>query len=176
MSKHLFFNIIVKMEYVLIGRIVNTHGIKGELKVESYTDFVKERYQKGSAVYVGEKHLPFTVKSFREHKGFILVLFEGNEDINLVEKYKNEYIYKADEDIAPLKDGEYYFRDLRGLDVYVNGKKTGTVINVEEGSRYNYLRIRTDDEEKLVPYLKQFVLNVDLENKKIDIVDMEGLL
>ena len=75
------------MDYVLIGKIINTFGIRGELKVNSYTDFAKERFKKGSTVYVGEKHLPFTVKGYREHKGFLLVSFKDHEDINLVEKY-----------------------------------------------------------------------------------------
>ena len=131
------------MEYVVIGKIVNTFGIKGELKVYSYTDFVKERFKKGSKVYLSEKYLPFEVNSCREHKGFLLVSFKDHEDINLVEKYKNMLIYKAKEDIKPLKKGEYYFSDLRDLEVYVEGEKIGRVKIVEEGIRSNNLRIVT---------------------------------
>ena len=176
MSKHLFFNIIEKMEYVLIGKIVNTHGIKGELKTEILTDFVKERFTKGSKVYIGEGHEAFTVKSYRLHKGFLLLQLEGYEDINAVLGYKGRYVYKSSEDIAPLKEGEYYFRDLKGLCVCVNGIRKGEVINVEEGSTCNYLRVKTEEEEKLVPYLPNFVLKVDLCDRRIDIVEMEGLL
>ena len=61
------------MEYILIGKIVNTHGINGELKVESYTDFYDERFKKGTKIYIGENHLEFEVKqcnySFNEKKG-----------------------------------------------------------------------------------------------------------
>ena len=166
------------MEYVVIGKIVNTFGIKGELKVYSYTDFVKERFKKGSKVYLSEKYLPFEVNSCREHKGFLLVSFKDHEDINLVEKYKNMLIYKAKEDIKPLKKGEYYFSDLRDLEVYVEGEKVGRVKNVEEGIRSNNLRIvkYADEKEYLVPFLDVFIEKVDLENKRIDIVKMEGLL
>ena len=166
------------MEYVVIGKIVNTFGIKGELKVYSYTDFVKERFKKGSKVYLSEKYLPFEVNSCREHKGFLLVSFKDHEDINLVEKYKNMLIYKAKEDIKPLKKGEYYFSDLRDLEVYVEGKKIGRVKIVEEGIRSNNLRIvkYADEKEYLVPFLDVFIEKVDLENKRIDIVKMEGLL
>ena len=83
------------MEYVNIGKIVNTFGIRGELKVASNTDFVDERFRKGSTVYIGEEHIPFTVANHREHKGFLLVSFKDHEDINLVEKYKNMMIYKS---------------------------------------------------------------------------------
>ena len=166
------------MEYVVIGKIVNTFGIKGELKVYSYTDFVKERFKKGSKVYLSEKYLPFEVNSCREHKGFLLVSFKDHEDINLVEKYKNMLIYKAKEDIKPLKKGEYYFSDLRDLEVYVEGEKIGRVKIVEEGIRSNNLRIvkYADEKEYLVPFLEVFIEKVDLENKRIDIVKMEGLL
>ena len=166
------------MEFVEIGKILNTFGIKGELKVASNSDFVEERYKKGSLVYVGEQHIPFKVKSVRTHKGFLLVLFEDNEDINLVEKYKNMFIYKSKDDIKPLKDGEYYFSDLRDLDVYVDNKYVGKVLKVEEGISSNNLRIlkQEDNKQYLVPFLPVFIKNVDLDNKRIDIVYMEGLL
>lgn len=166
------------MEFVEIGKILNTFGIKGELKVASNSDFVEERYKKGSLVYVGGQHIPFKVKSVRTHKGFLLVLFEDNEDINLVEKYKNMFIYKSKDDIKPLKDGEYYFSDLRDLDVYVNNKYVGKVLKVEEGISSNNLRIlkQEDNKQYLVPFLPVFIKNVDLDNKRIDIVYMEGLL
>ncbi|MBR0138140.1 MAG: ribosome maturation factor RimM [Erysipelotrichaceae bacterium] len=166
------------MDYVLIGKIVNTFGIKGELKIDSYTDFVKERFKKGSTVYIGEKHLPFTVKGYREHKGFLLVSFIDHEDINLVEKYKNQLLYKAKEDIKPLKKGEYYFSDLIDLSVYVENEEIGRVMKVEEGIRNNNLRVRRNDDGKeyLVPFLPVFIENVDLEKKRIDVVKMEGLL
>ncbi len=165
------------MEYILIGKVVNTFGIKGELKVYPYTDFIEERFKKGSKVYLGEDYLPFVVKSYREHKGMLLVLFEANEDINLVEKYKDYEIYKAKEDIEMLQDG-YYFRDLKDLDVYVENEAIGKVLQVEEGITANNLRIlkNSDQKEYLVPFLPVFVENVDLDQKRIDIVKMEGLL
>lgn len=164
------------MEYIRIGKILNTHGIKGELKIDAYTDFVKERFKKESTIYIGEEHLPYIVKNYRYHKGFVLIQLKDNEDINLVERFKNLYIYKDSKDIKPLEDGQYYFRDLKDLNVYQNNVLVGQVINVEEGNKYNYLRIKIKDEEKLVPFIKAFILNVDLANSRIDVVDMEGLL
>ena len=103
------------MEYVTIGKIVNTFGIRGEVKVDSYTDFEKERFKKDSTVYIGEEHLPLQVAGYRQHKGFLLVCFKDHEDINLIERFKGKMIYKSKEDIKPLKKGEYYFSDLMGL-------------------------------------------------------------
>ena len=166
------------MEYVLIGKIVNTFGIKGELKLESYTDFADERFAKDSLVYISESHLPFAVLKHREYKGMLLVTLKDNEDINLVERYKGMNVYKSKDDIKPLKEGEYYFSDLKNLDVYVEDKKVGKVLRVEEGMKYNFLRILKDEDKKeiLVPYLESFVKNVSLENGTISIIKMEGLL
>ena len=166
------------MEYVLIGKIVNTFGIKGELKLESYTDFADERFAKDSLVYISESHLPFAVLKHREYKGMLLVTLKDNEDINLVERYKGMNVYKSKDDIKPLKKGEYYFSDLKNLDVYVEDKKVGKVLRVEEGMKYNFLRILKDEDNKeiLVPYLESFVKNVSLENRIISIIKMEGLL
>lgn len=164
------------MEYVKIGKIVNTFGIKGELKVDCFTDFIDERFKKDSTVYIGENKIPFVMKNHKMHKGFLIIQFIDNEDINLVEKYKNMYIFKSKDDIKPLDKGEYYFSDLKDLDVYVNDKLVGKVIRVESGISSNYLRISIDQKEKLVPYLPAFIENVDLNEHKIEIKDIEGLL
>lgn len=164
------------MDFVRIGEIINTFGIKGELKVDSCSDFIKDRYKSESTIYISDKYLPFTVESYKLHKGFIMLKLKGLDNINDVLKFKGETIYKSIEDIDNLKDGEYYFKDLRNLDVYVEDKLVGKVMQVEKGVGYNFLRIKKDKEEVLVPYLKQFVLNVGLDKKRIDIVKMDGLL
>ena len=87
-------------------------------------------------------------------------------------------VYKAKEDIKPLKKGEYYFSDLMDLDVFVEGRLKGRVLKVEEGIRNNNLRIRKEEDGKecLVPFLPVFIEKVDLKEKRIDVVKMDGLL
>lgn len=164
------------MEFICLGKIVNTFGIKGELKIQYDTDFIEERFKKGSIVYLGKDKLPMEVKSYRVHKDFLMVLFKDYEDINLVEKYKNMLVYKSKDDIKPLKKGEYYFSDLINLEVYVDNEHVGKVLNVEEGISSNYLRVLHGEKESLVPFLPEFIENVDLDNKRIDIKKMDGLL
>ena len=166
------------MEYVVIGKILNTFGIKGELKADAYTDFVEERFKKDSTVYIGEEHVPFVMRSYRMHKGFYLLSFKDVDDINLVEKYKGMLLYKAKSDIHKLKEGEYYFSDLKDLDVYVDDKKIGKVLQVAEGIAAKNLRVLKDEDRKeyLVPFLPVFIRNVDLDEKRIDVIQMEGLL
>ena len=164
------------MEFITIAKILNTHGVKGELKVEVYTDFLEERFLKGSKVYIGEDHIEAIVKSYRMHNGFMLLLLKDLENINLVEKYKNNYIYKSSDDIEPLEDG-YFFRDLKDADVYVDNILVGKSMYCEEGISSNYLRVKKiDNKEVLIPILDQFIEKIDVKNKRIDIVKMEGLL
>lgn len=169
------------MDYIKIGKIINTHGIKGELKIQSYSDFDAQRYQKGNKVYIlyEGKYIPFQVATFRVHKGFSLVSFQNAQNINDVEKFKESLIFMSAEDRTPLKKGEYYRDELIGLQVYdEEGSKIGTVSAVEEtypGQRH--LRIaRTNQGDALVPYIPVFIKKVDMEQKIIVIHVQEGLL
>ena len=164
------------MEYITIAKILNTHGIKGELKVDVYTDFVDERFEKGSKLYIGDEHVEVIIKSYRIHNGFMLLLLEGLEDINLVLKFKNEIIYKSSDDIKPSEDG-YFFRDLKDLDVYVENVLVGKTMYCEKGTSSDYLRVKNlEGKEVLVPILDVFIKGIDLDSKRVDIVKMEGLL
>lgn len=164
------------MEYILIGKIVNTHGINGSLKVEIYTDFIKERFMKGSKIYIKSKneYLEFEVNSANMHKNNLLITLKDHLNINLVEKYKGLEIYKNKADIKPLKDG-YYFSDLKDLDIIVDDKIIGKVLYVEEGLAHNNLRVKVDDKEVLIPFVKAFIKEVDLNKHYIIINYMEGL-
>lgn len=164
------------MEYILIGKILNTHGIKGELKVDVFTDFTDERFKKNSKIYIGKQHEEVSVKSFRIHNGFMLLTLNDLEDINLVLKYKNLDIYKSSDDIPPITDG-FFFRDFKDLDVYVENIKVGKVKYAESGIASDYLRVLTNDsKEILVPINDVFIKGVDLNNKRVNIIKMEGLL
>ena len=169
------------MAYICIGKIINTHGIKGEVKIESYSDFDEERYTKGKQVYicVDGKYLPLTVASYRKHKGFPLVSFVYLQNINFVEQYKGCEIYIDEADRKQLKKGEYYRIDLIGLTVVdEEGITLGTIISVEETlGAQNNLRLQLEDaKEVLIPYIPMIVKNVDLDKKVMTIHRMGGLL
>ena len=168
------------MQYIKIGKIVTTHGIRGEVKIQSYSDFDTERYRKGAVVYICSegKYIPFIVHSYRVHKGYPLVAFEENLDINKIEQYKNCDVFIDKSERKPLTDGRYYVQDLLGLTVKdEEGNIIGTVLDVEEtlGAQKN-LRIRTEKKEVLVPYVPAFVKEVNLESETIVIHVVEGLL
>jgi len=169
------------MAYINIGRIVNTHALKGELKIESWSDFDEIRYEKGNTVYIAHEgeYLPVTVHSYRTHKGYALVAFEGLLDINLVEQYKGDLVAIKDEDRHELEEGEYYVDQLIGLMVEDEaGRHIGEVISVEETSgAQNNLRVkRENNSDALIPFVPAFIKNVDLRIKCITVHVEEGLL
>jgi len=167
------------MKYSQVGKIVNTRGLKGELKVLSDTDFKTERFAPGSDLQIlfRDKYIGVKVKNHREFKGFELLEFSGLDDINLVEKYKGCELYAEDIPIVSDEPGTYRSIDLIGMAVMQAEKMVGVIESIRELPQGDYLSIRkTDRSLALIPFRDEFVPTVDLENKKIDIVDMEGLL
>lgn len=168
------------MKYIRIGKIINTHGIKGEAKIYSYSDFDEERYQKGNCVYfkINGEMQPFTVKTYREHKGFPLVSFEELKDINAIEPYKDCELY-IDDDMRDELDEGYYYDQLEGLDAYdSNGNLLGKTVGMEEtnGAQDNLRIEMKDGKQFLVPYIDEFIVEVNLDENRIVIAMQEGLL
>ena len=101
----------MKEERIKIGKIVNTFGIKGELKVYPYVDYIDEL----SKIYIDNKE--YTLSKSRNQKNVVIIKIKGLDDINLVEDFKNKEIEIDRVDLPKLKEGEYYIEDLIGLDV-----------------------------------------------------------
>jgi 16S rRNA processing protein RimM len=165
------------MEFFKCGHIMTTHGLRGDLKVKNLSDF--DRFVKGNRLYILHKgdYQEVIVKTSKPFGDYLLVCFEGYEDINLIEMYRMVEIYKSTDDIEPLKEGEYYFRDLMNLKVYVDDNCVGTVVDVEEGRTSNFIRVKKNDNtEALVPFLPVFIKSVSLNEGKIVLNYIEGLL
>ena len=169
------------MEYIEIGKAVNTHGLKGELKIESWSDFDEIRYQKGNTVYLhkDQEYIPSNVYSVSVHKVYSVVSFEGYEDINLIEQYKGYTVCMSKEERHPLPEGEYYADELNGFAVVdEDGKVLGTLVDVEgtSGAQNNF-RVQTPEKRQfLVPNVPEFIKSIDTEEKRITIHVEEGLL
>ena len=159
------------MSKLKVGRIVNTFGIKGELKVLSDSDFVEDRFKVGNKVFLDE-NLEVEITSFRTHQNMVLITINNLNDINEVEKYKNMDIYFDKSQMEPLEKGFYLFQ-LEDLDVYTNGELIGKVIEVLKPSQ-TVLKIKLADREIMLPYVDAFVERADLENKSIHINLIEG--
>lgn len=157
----------------LVGKIIGTHGIKGELKVKSDTSF--DRFKVGNVLYV-EKEYPITINSVRNHKDFTLITVNSFTNINDVLDLVNKEIY-VNHDRKELKDGEYYYEDIIGLDVFdSNNINRGVVNDIIEVPQGLLLEIKGQEKTSLIPYVKEFIKEINLSEKKIVINEIEGLL
>lgn len=164
------------MKKIKIGTIVTTHGLRGELKIKSFSDFDEIRYQKGKQLFIQyhEEFLPVEVVKFRIHKGMVLAAFSGLENINAVEKFRNCDIYMNQEDRHELEDNEVYFADLKCCEVYFDdGSFLGEVEEVMETGANAVLRVK---QKILIPFVAAFIKECDIEKKKIVVKKVDGLL
>ena len=157
----------------LVGKIVGTHGIKGELKVKSDTSF--DRFKKGSKLYI-EKEEEIIINSHRQHKGMELITINNLTNINDVLCYVGKDLY-VPHNREELEDGEFYYEDLIGLDCYDSKDNLiGTVIDLQEVPQGLILEIKSNTKTILVPFVDEFIVNIDLNNNKLSINEIEGLL
>lgn len=162
-------------EYIYIGKIVNTHGLKGEVRILSDFEFKDKVFVPNMKIYIGRKKEEEIINSYRHHKCFEMITMKRYNDINEVLRYKGLYVYIKKSDLK-LNDNEYLEDDLIGLDVIVNNDVKGKVSDIREtGANNKILEIIDDSKKYLVPYKKEFIDNIDLDNKKIVIKPIEGM-
>ncbi|WP_079508407.1 ribosome maturation factor RimM [Mesobacillus jeotgali] len=165
-----------------VGKIVNTHGIRGEVRVISRTDFPEERYKIGNTLYLfmpGSKDPEeLVVKSHRTHKNFNLLTFEGHDNVNQVERMKGGILKVPETQRGELEEGEFYFQDIIGCTmVTTEGEELGKVIEIlSPGANDVWVVKGSKGKEILIPYIGDIVKKVDLKEKMILIEPMEGLL
>lgn len=164
-----------------VGKIVNTHGIKGEVKVVRITDF-DERFEKGNKLYfIGKNEntpIPLTIASHRQHKQFDLLQFESYNSIESVENFKEGMLTIREDQLSNLDEGDFYYHEIIGCVVYTNtDKELGTVKEIlAPGANDVWVVDRPNQKDLLIPYIPEVVKEVDTVEKKIIIEPMEGLL
>lgn len=161
------------MNLIDIGDLVNTHGLKGEVRILSDFKYKDEIFKVGNHLYIGKNKDDLIIKTYRKHKNYDMVTFEGINDIEDVIIYKGDVVY-IDKDKLDI-DG-YLDEDLIGFSVYQNDKKVGVINSLKKSKLYTLLVVSNNNKEYLIPNTTKFVLSVDLENKKIYIIDMLGLV
>ena len=166
-----------KQDKIKIGKIVNTFGLKGELKVISQSEFIEDRFRVGNKVLIDFDNdlVEITIGTMRIHQDNVLMTIKGLDNINLVEKYKGSDVYINKQDIPKL-EGNYYLFELEDLDVYLNNEKIGYVLKAEKPGAQTLLRVQTESKVVLIPFVDAFVKKVDIENKRLEIKVIEGLL
>ena len=162
-----------------VGVIVRTHGIRGEVKVYPTTDS-PDRFDTLTYVIArkGSHYTTLEPESARYFKNLVILKFKGIDSINDVEKYIGSELYVKHEDGAPLKDGEYYIADIIGMEAETeDGTVIGTVKDVlETGANDIYLLETEGGKEHMIPAVKEFITDIDVENNKMKVRLIPGLL
>lgn len=167
--------------YFNVGKIVNTHGIKGEVKIVRITDF-DERFTPGNRLFLFKKgsNEPeiVTIKSHRQHKGFDMVLFEEYNNINDVEPLKESLLKITEAYQTPLEEDAYYYHEILGCEVKTtDGRMLGEIKEIlSPGANDVWVVKQTGKKDLLIPYIEDVVTDVDINNKQVTIEPMEGLL
>lgn len=165
-------------QFLQVGVISSTHGIRGEVKVFPTTDDpVRFKKLKKVLLDTGREQLELEVQSVKFFKQFVIVKFKGIDNINDIEMYKGKSLLIPREDAVALGEDEYYIADLIGMEVFTEEGRFGVLKDVmETGANEVYIIASDEHGEVLVPAIRQCILDVDIKEKKMKIHLMEGLI
>ncbi len=163
-----------------IGKITNTHGIKGEVKVKQITDFI-ERFDEGSIIYVIDQDnnaQPLEIDGFRTQHNNLLIHFKGYDSIEDVEGFKGLLLKIKQEQLTDLPENEFYYYEIIGCTVWTTDEiKVGVIDHIlSPGANDVWVVKDATNKEILIPYIQDVVKEVDVKNKRVIIEPMEGLL
>lgn len=162
------------MNLIYVGKIVNTHGIKGEVRLLSNFEEKDLVFKKDFKVYVGDERKELIINSYRPHKEFDMLTFRGIEDINQVLKYKGKKVYIDKEDLH-LKEDEYLLEDLIGMEIIFDGEALGVVKDIYEAPQGKLLYI-TFAKNYYIPYNNYYIKEIDTKKKEIHAENIKGLI
>lgn len=166
------------MEYTIIGKIINTHGVRGELKIKPMTDNI-DRFSILEKAYIGEDKKLFQIEKARYHKSFVILKLKDYDNINDVLSFKEKYLYVDGEDKLVLPEDRYFIDDLIACKVYdLDNREIGHIKDIIYTNKDDVYLIKSsfEDKEYLVPAIKEFVKKVDIENKVVIIDPIEGMI
>ena len=171
-------------QYYLVGKIVNTQALRGEVRVMATTDFPEERFKIGAilAIFNGNKLVEtIEVDGHRLHKNFNLLHFKGKDNINDVEKFKGFDLKVAgtEREADELDENEFYYDDIIGLEVYTTDEiYLGKVREITSLPSNDVWAIQRPNKGKdiLIPYIEDIVLEIDLDDNRVVIDPMDGLI
>lgn len=162
-----------------IGQIVNTYGIKGFLKVVPYTDDIT-RFENLKSIYIEIKNSLkiFNIEEVKYSKNLVLLKLKEIDDINTAETYKNCYIKIDRKDAVKLPEDSYFIVDLIGIKVFTdNNEELGNIVDVYPTGANDIYVVKDElGKQVLLPAIGEVIKNVDIENKKMIVHLIEGLV
>ena len=166
-------------DYLQVGVITSTHGIKGEVKVFPTTDDPNRfRALKDVVLDTGKEQIPLEIEGVKFFKQYVILKFKGIDNINDIEMYKGRDLWVPREEAQELDEDEYYIGDLIGMEVVLeDNTHFGTLKDVmETGANDVYVVELPDHQEVLLPAIRECILDVDLEENVMTVYLMKGLL
>lgn len=166
-------------QFLRVGVITSTHGIKGEVKVFPTTDD-PERFRSLKHVLLdtGKEHRELTISGVKFFKNQVILKFKGYDSINEIEPFRGMDLLVSREDAVPLEENENFIVDLIGMTVVTDTEETlGTLVDVlQTGANDVYVVKTPEKKEVLLPAIRDCILDVDVEEKRMIVHVLEGLL
>ena len=163
-------------DYIKVGKIVNTHGVKGYIKCVPMTDDM-ERFDELEYVYTEKDDIKRKIKDVFYKKGTVCMNLEGIEDMNAAESLRNTYISILEDQLRELPDDTYYLFELEGMEVYSTADVyIGKISTIYQTGANDVYEVKNKDKTFLIPAVKEVVKHVNIKDRKIVINVIEGLL
>lgn len=150
---------------LLIGKITRPHGIRGEVKVQCYTD---EPSSLKNIPLVTVKGIEYAVESVKFTGDFAVLKLKGIDDANQAELLRNSDVYAQRKDMPSLGEGRHYIVDLLGCDVTLDGVRIGTLTDIIQNTGTDVYDVK-GERNVMFPVIKDLIRTIDIENKRIDL-------
>ncbi|MBU5426511.1 ribosome maturation factor RimM [Tissierella pigra] len=166
------------MEYTIVGKIINSHGIKGEVKIYPLTDNIN-RFDYLKTAYIGDKKIKVELERVKYHKNLAILKFKEFNDINEIIFLKDSFIYVDETEKVVLPENHFFIYDLVGSKVFdTKNNLIGILSDVIQGPSNDVYIIKDveKDKEYLIPAVNQFIININIDNKEIVVNPIEGMI
>lgn len=164
------------MDYIKVGKIVNTHGVKGYVKCIPMTDDL-ERFEELKYVFTEKDDTKRIISDVWFQKGMVYLKLNNIDDMNTAEAFKDTYISILEDQLRDLPEDSYYLFDLEGMEVYsTDGDYIGKISDIFQTGANDVYEIKNNNKSYLIPAIKDVVKEVNVQDKKMIINVIEGLL
>jgi 16S rRNA processing protein RimM len=163
------------IEFLAIGRVLRPHGVRGELLVDTLTDF-PEHLAEVDTVYLGDAAVPHVLEAARVHRHQLILRLAGCADRDQADQFRGQLVQIKTEAAAPLPPGRYYHHQLLGSRVISDeGEDLGELVDILETGANDVYVVSTPNGELLLPAIQSVILNIDVDAKRITAHLLEGL-
>ncbi len=163
-------------QFLVVGRVLRPHGVRGELRVEIHTDY-PERFAEYGHVYIGEPLTRYKIKKHRFHHDLVLLTVAGIDNRNQAESLRGQWVWIHRENAIPLQEGEYYTYQVLGLHVITDaGVELGQVAEIIETGANDVYVVQGRTGQVLLPAIPEVVVQVDIPAQKMIVHLLEGLI